>query len=205
MNSSPHFTALTWNYSTALQHVLEASWHDQRTGGKWFQQSIICCRPSCMLRSPLHPPEKVCKYFLFQPLFASLLYASLPALLFQMNAASSALCVLLLFLLVWQPPASLNTCLCNSSFSLQNSPSTDVPLLCVSHHSAPLSTYLSPCCTLLCVSSLICAVKNPVFLFIDNCGKRWKLWRGVTVSLEILLARLDLLTSCWSHGHFLSW
>lgn len=139
MNSSPHFTALTWNYSTALQHVLEASWHDQRTGGKWFQQSIICCRPSCMLRSPLHPPEKVCKYFLFQPLFASLLYASLPALLFHMNAASSALCVLLLFLLVWQPPASLNTCLCNSSFSL-----TKLSFYWCSAPMFPIILHLSP-------------------------------------------------------------
>lgn len=74
----------------------------------------------------------------------------------------------------------LNTCLCNSSFSLQNSSSTDVLLISVAHHSAPLSTYLSLCCTLLCVSSLICAVKNPALLFIliivergESYGEMW--------------------------------
>lgn len=115
------------------------------------------------------------------PLFSlCLCYMSHCLLLFQMNAASSALCVFLLFLLVWQPPAPLNTCLCNSSFSLQNSPSTHVLLLSAAHRSAPLSTYLPLCCTLLCVSSLICAVENPVLLVLliivergESYGEVW--------------------------------
>lgn len=106
----------------------------------------------------------------------SLLYVSLPALLLQMNAASSAFCGFLLFLLVWQLLAPLNTCLCKSSFSLQNSPSTDVLLLSVAHHSVPLSMYLFLRFTPLCVSNL-CSEKCSAALPMDNCEKEWKLWR----------------------------
>lgn len=137
-------------------------------------------------------------------LFVSLLYSSLPALLFQMNAASSALCVFLLFLLVWQPPAPLNTCLCNSSFSLQNSPSTDVLFLSVAHHTAPLSTYLSLCCILLCVFSLICAVKNPVLLFLliivergESFGQVWRQVWGSSLP--------DLISWPLAGGRDISW
>lgn len=134
-------------------------------------------------------------------LSVSLLCLSLPALLFQINAASSALYVFLLFLLVWQLLAPLNTCLCKSfffptklSFHWCSAP-VCCPSFCTSLHVFIFVLFL------LRISPLICAVKNSVLLFLLITVKRsesygvvgWQAW-----DLPCWTWSVDLLLVTWT-------
>lgn len=93
--------------------------------------------------------------------------------LLQMNVSSSGLCAFL-FLLV-RASSSWTQVFVNPLFPCKSL----LPLTFCSFLlpiSLYLSTYLSLCNTLLCISNL-CNEKCSASLPIDNCEKGWKLWR----------------------------
>lgn len=157
-NSSPHFTALTWNYSTALQHVLEVNW----CGPKDWREMLVSAFHHLLqtfmnAHEPSSPSRKSVQTLL-----------PLPVPLFSLCLCYMPHC--LLFYSRWMLPPQLFVCFC--SFYLCDSlqilwtlvfvilpfPYKTLLLLMFCSYLLPIIPHLSPriylCAVPFCVSLL---------------------------------------------------
>lgn len=183
-----------------LQHSLTACLRSELMWTKGMEGDVGFSCPS--FAADLH----VCSWTFFTLKKNPQTLLPLPAPLFSLCPCYMPHC--LLFYSRWMLPPQLFVCfysfyLCDSlqllwtlvfiippfpykTLFLLSSAPVCCPSFCTSLHIFIFVLY-----PFVCLFSHLCNEKSSTSLPIDNCGKRWKLWRGVMVNLGIPLARLS--------------